>query len=157
MPARLVGMNKLAALLIPAALSTIGACTITTSNDIDPTPLAGYVSGQPWNFVAGSTDGFLSEGEDNFFAVFYPQQYTACGSIEPNTAHLIVAVPKAVGDYSMNLSRNMTFVDGNDNRIAVDGRIVVDDITSTTVTGGLHGTYDLDNEVSGQFTLTVCP
>jgi hypothetical protein len=150
-------MNKLAA-FIPLALSLVtGACTITTSNDIDPTPLAGYVSGQPWDFVAGSTDGFLSEGEDNFFAVFYPQQYTACGISEPNAPHLIVAVPKTIGDYSMNLSRNMTFVDGNDNRIAVDGRIVVDDITATTVTGGMHGKYDFDNEVSGQFTLTICP
>src|SRR4051794_23059177 len=115
-------MMKLASLLTLTTALFTGACTITTSTDIDPTPLAGTVSGQPWSFVAGSTDGFLSEGEDNYFAVFYPQQYTACGTSEPNSPHLIVAVPKTTGDFSMDLSRNMTFVDGSDNKIAVDGR-----------------------------------
>ena len=68
-----------------------------------------------------------------------------------------MSIPKNVGDYSMNLSRNMTFVDGSDNKIATDGRIVVDTVSATRVTGGLHGTYDFDNEVNGQFDLTVCP
>ena len=153
-------MTKLASLLalpLTAALAVFtGACTVTTSQDIDPTNLSGMVSGQQWSFVAGSTDGFLSEGQDDFFAVLYPKAYTACGS-EPSGPHLIVSIPKVAGDYSMNLSRNMTFVDGSDNKIATDGRIVVDSVTSTHVTGGLHGTYDFDNEVNGQFDLTVCP
>jgi hypothetical protein len=149
-------MTKLAALLALSLAALTGACTVTTSQDIDPTTLSGMVSGQSWTFVTGSTDGFLSEGQDDFFAVLYPKAYTACGS-EPSGPHLIVSIPKTPGDYTMNLSRNMTFADGSDNKIATDGRIVVDSVTSTHVTGGLHGTYDLDNEVSGQFDLTVCP
>src|SRR5258706_11154613 len=94
-----------------------GACTASTaSHDIDPTLLTGTVSGQPWTFVAGNTDAFLSQNEANFFAVFYPKAYTACGS-EPTGPHLIVAIPKVAGDYDMNLSRNMTFTDNSDNKI----------------------------------------
>jgi hypothetical protein len=146
-------MMKFATLLV--ALFA-GACTVTaSSHEIDPTPLSGTVSGQPWTFVAGSTDGFLSQGEDNFFAVFYPKAYTACGS-EPTGPHLIVAIPKVAGDYDMNLSRNMTFTDGSDNKIATDGRIIVTEVTATHVTGGLVGTYDASNDVNGQFDLTIC-
>ena len=148
-------MMKLAALAL--ALAT-AACSVSAgSQDIDPTPLAGTVSGQTWSFVAGSTDGFLSDGQDDFFAVLYPMTYTACGFSEPSGPHLIVSVPKTVGDFPMSLQRNMTFTNGSDNKIATDGRIRVDSVTATKVTGGLVGTYDADNEVSGTFELTICP
>lgn len=145
-------MNKLIAL--PFLLA--GACSVTTSQDIDPGNLSGVVGGQTWSFQAGSTDGFLSSGQTDFYATLYPVAYAACGT-EPDGPHIIVSVPKIVGDYDFDLSRNMTFVDGADNLISIDGRIVVDSVTSDHVSGGLHGTYDIDNEVNGQFDITVCP
>ncbi len=36
------------------------------------------------------------------------------------------------------------------------GRIVVDEVTATTVSGGLVGDFDGDNHVNGQFELTIC-
>jgi hypothetical protein len=57
----------------------------------------------------------------------------------------------------MSLMRNMTFVNGSDNKIAVDGHVRVDSVTATKVTGGLIGTFDDSNNVNGTFTLTVCP
>ena len=151
---RSTGMTKFASLLALSFAALTGACTITTSNDIDPTTLSGYVAGQQWTMVAGSADVFSSS--EDFFAVMYPRAYTPCSS-EPSGPHILVSIPMQVGDYSMNLSRNMTFTDGENNLIATDGRIVVDSVSSTHITGGLHGTYDLDNEVSGQFDLTICP
>lgn len=134
----------------------LAACTSSSSESIDPGTLAGKVEGQSWSFVTGSTDAFLSQGESDFFAVMYPTAYTACGS-EPSGPHLIVSVPMTAGDYDLDLSRNMTFTDGqSDNKIATEGRIVVDSVTDTMVTGGLHGVFDDQNEVSGHFTLTVC-
>ena len=56
----------------------------------------------------------------------------------------------------MSLMRNMTFVMGSDNKVAIDGLVNVDSVTATTVTGGLVGTFDDQNTVSGHFTLTVC-
>jgi hypothetical protein len=145
-------MNKLIALSFLLA----GACSVTTSHDIDPGNLSGTVGGQIWSFQAGSTNGFLSEGQTDFYAVMYPVAYTECGT-EPSGPHIIVSVPKAAGDFNFDLSRNMTFVDGEDNLVSIDGRIVVDSVTADHVSGGLHGTYDIDNEVDGQFDITVCP
>lgn len=135
-----------------------GACTVSTSStQIDSGPLMGAVGGQSWSFVAGSTDAFISANQNDFFAVMYPSSYSACSGVEPTDPHLIVAVPKVVGDYPMTLDRNMTFVDDNNNNlVATDGRIVVDSVTATQVTGGMHATYDGNNEVNGQFTLTIC-
>ena len=151
-------MKNFSAILFSLGLAVAAsACTTSASTEIDPGALMGMVSGQTWTFAAGSTDGFLSEGQDDFFAVLYPSTYTACGFSEPSGPHLIVAVPKTPGDYPMSLSRNMTFTDGSDNKIATDGRIVVDSVTADHVTGGLVGTYDDSNTVSGQFDLTICP
>ncbi len=142
-----------------ASVLALTGCSITTSTstDIDPTPLAGTVSGQAWSFAAGNTDAFLSEGQDDFFATFYESSYTPCTDSDPSGPHLIIAIPKSPGDYTMDLSRNMTFVDGDNNLVAIDGRIIVDTVTATQVTGGVHGTYDDENDVSGQFAITVCP
>jgi hypothetical protein len=134
----------------------LGACG-GDDFDIPTTPLAGTVGGQPWTFVAGETDAFLSDGEDDFFASFYAETFTACGFGGPSGNHLIVAVPKEVGDYDFSLSQNMTFVVGDSqNLVTTEGRIVVDEVTATVVRGGLHGTLDDDNEVSGRFELTIC-
>src|SRR6267154_1551188 len=127
-----------------------------TSASISTGPLAGMVNGQPWTFVAGSTDAFLSgSAQDDYFAVFYPTAYTACGA-EPGGPHLIVSVPKATGSYDFSLQRNMTFAFDNNNDIATDGVVRVDSISATTLTGGLHGTFDAANDVDGVFTLTIC-
>src|SRR3569833_3092593 len=42
-------------------------------------------------------------------------------------------------------------------QLATDGRAGGESGTATTVTGGLVGTFDDQNTVSGHFTLTVCP
>ncbi len=154
---RFVTMNKL--LLTPALLLSIAAtgCTIETGNTIDPTTLSGVVDGQSWTFAAGHTDAYLSEGEDEFFATLYPTSFTPCGFNEPNTPHLIVSIPKVPGDYDMGFDRNMTFVGaGSRNLVAFDGRIQVDSVSATRITGGLAGDYDFDNEVSGMFDITIC-
>jgi hypothetical protein len=149
---RLKVMLKLSA---PLLVLAIAGCSVSANTTIDPGTLTGSVAGQTWTLKTGSTSAFLSEGQDTFFAELYDSQFTPCGS-PPNGAHLIVAIPKAVGDYPMSLSRNMTFYDGHTNLIATDGRIVVDAVTTTHVTGGLVGTYDSNNEVSGHFDLTIC-
>jgi hypothetical protein len=148
--------NKLASVLVLAMVAMTG-CTIETM-DISAAPLAGTVDGQTWTFQVGHTDSFLSEGRDDFSASLYPTSFTTCGFSEPSGPHLIVAIPKLPGDYELGFGRNMTFVGADShNLVAFDGRIVVDQVSATHVTGGLHGTYDFDNEVNGRFDVTVCP
>lgn len=147
-------MNKLLTCLLLAA----SACTVTTSQDIDATQLSGTVSGLPWTFAMGDTDAFLSEGQDDYYATLFQRSYTPCATHSVAEPYLIVSIPKVAGDYQMDFSRNMTFVDPStdDNMVAIDGRIVVDSVDTDHISGGLHGTYDFDNEVSGQFDLDIC-
>ncbi|CAN5923761.1 hypothetical protein BH11MYX3_BH11MYX3_00320 [soil metagenome] len=126
------------------------------SFDVATTPLAGTVGGESWTFVGGQTDAFLSEGKDDFFTDMYPTAFTPCGFSRPGGSHLIVSVPKEPGDYDMGFDRNGTFVVGSDNKIAFDGRIIITEVTATKVVGGLHGSFDGDNEVNGQFEVTIC-
>jgi hypothetical protein len=133
-----------------------GACGGGEGEAIVDTPLSGTVGGQAWTFVAGDTDAFLSEGESEFFASLYAATFTPCGFDTPTGDFLIVSVPKEVGEYDFSLSLNMTFAVGSDNLVATDGRIIVDEVTATTVRGGLVGDFDGDNHVNGQFELTIC-
>ncbi len=127
------------------------------STTIESTPLAGKVGGKDWAFVAGHTSAFLSEGEDDFFTSMYPAAFTACGFSEPEGDHILVGIPKTVGEYPMSLSQNMTFVVGTQNLIGINGKIRVDEVTATTVKGGLVGSFDGDNSISGTFEVTICP
>lgn len=147
----------MAAMKLPCALLVSSlAIGCGSSVEISTGTLAGTVGGQPWTFQAGHTSAFLSDGEPDFFASLYPAAFTACGLSEPGGPHILVAIPKEVGDYDLSLSLNMTFVHDDQNLISTDGRIVVDSVTETRVTGGLHAIYDGDNEVDGQFDVTVC-
>lgn len=151
-------MNKLTvvATLLTAGLVGCGSSGPSAA-DIGTETLAGSVGGQAWTFVAGETNAFLSEGEDDFFAEFYPEAYTACGFSTPSGNHLIVSVPKSPGEYQMGTQRNMTFVVGDsDNLISFDGAIIVEEVTATSVKGGLVGEFDGDNVVNGRFELTIC-
>lgn len=141
-------------LLLCALLS---ACAADPgSADLKDTPLAGTVGGKTWTFQAGDTDAFLSKDEPDFFATLYPGTFTACGFSQPDGDHLIVSIPKTPGEYPMSLSRNMTFVVGNDNKIAIDGMIVVDEVTATSIKGGIVASFDSSNEVNGRFEIPIC-
>jgi hypothetical protein len=145
--------------LLAVAMCAWAACG--TSYEVADQPLAGTIDGEPWTFVAGATDAFLSEGEDEFFAGLYDEAFEPCQYSEPDRpTFLIASIPKQPGEYEFSLSLNMTFVvdrdDGPDNLVATDGVIVVDEVTATTVRGGLHGVFDDDNEVNGTFEVAIC-
>lgn len=151
-------MKTLTAALI-LSVGLVGcAADDSGSMEIADTQLAGTVGGKPWSFQTGHTSAFLSEGDPDFFSTLYPMAFTTCGFSEPGGDHLIVAVPKTTGEYEMGLSRNMTFVVGeSQNLIAFEGKIVIDEVTATTVKGGLAARYDDANSVSGRFELAICP
>src|SRR5688572_32222448 len=118
-----------------ALLAVLGIGCSGSSVEVSDQPLAGTVGGQPWTFVAGETDAFLSEGEDDFFALFYAEAYTACSFGAPGGDHLIISVPKEPGEYGFSLNLNMTFVVGDSNLVATEGTVIVDEVTATTVSG----------------------
>ena len=155
-------MTKTTLALFTTAALSLGATACTSEGSAADEPivdatLSGVVAGQDWSFVAGHTSAFLSEGEDDFFATLYPSTFTPCGFSEPTGPHIIVAIPKTTGDFQMSLGRNMTFVNGSNNLVSLDGHVRVDSVTATNVKGGLVASYDSDNEVNGTFDVTICP
>jgi len=56
----------------------------------------------------------------------------------------------------MSLSRNMTFVVGSDNKIAIDGHIVVTEVTPTQLKAGIAAKFDDQNTINGSFTIPIC-
>lgn len=136
------------------------ACGGGGTTEVSADPLAGSINGKPFTFVSGETNGFLSEGDDNFFSDLYGEASTPCGFSHPTGPHLIASIPMTPGDYTLSLQLNMTFTydDGDtiQNLVATNGRLIVDEVTTTSVTGRLHGIYNDDNEVDGAFMLAVC-
>ena len=124
--------------------------------------MSGKVGGQPWTLVSGETHAFLSMGKAQFFTTMYMESVTPCtgAGFSVTTNQLIMNIPMTPGDYNLSLDLSQTFVvdpGGSDqNDIAISGRIVVDQVTATMVSGGANIQFDADNSVSGQFQATVC-
>ena len=131
---------------------------------VSSAPLSGTIAGQPWTFVAGQTDFFLSKDDDNFFATLFDKPFASpCVELEPAGAdhHLILSIPKAVGHYTLSLDLNQTFSYDDatgtpQNDIAISGVLDVTTLTATSLQGGVKMAYDANNSVDGQFVLGVC-
>jgi hypothetical protein len=151
-------MTKLLACVVLSVVSLVACSSSSSQVDIATTPLSGTVDGMPWTFQVGATNAFLSEGQTDFFGTFHASSYMVCVESGSTELSLIASVPRQPGDYDFNLDRNITVVGAdNFNRVATEGRIVIDSVTATTVTGGLHATFDKSNEVNGRFQITICP
>ena len=130
--------------------------------DIATTPLAGTIGGAPWTLVSAESSAFLSKDSPTFFVTAYAEAVTPCtGAASSITGNeLLLNIPKIAGDYRVNQSLSQTFYlrASNLNLAATtDGRIRVDQVTGTTVSGGAHVRFDANNEVDGVFTVPLCP
>jgi hypothetical protein len=120
-------------------------------------PLTGKVGGASWTFAGAKTDAFLSD-DQTFWVDVYAQAVSGCNGAASGN-QLILNVPKQVGTRQLSLQLNATFVvEGAEtqNLIATQGAIRVDEITATTLRGGVTMTYDANNSVSGDFDATIC-
>ncbi len=160
-PRRVTTIATLAALAVAAAScgSSAGGNPTGGTITISSQPLAGTIGGQPWTFVTGETDDFLSSA-DSFFTTLYPTTYTACSFGRPtDVSEVLIELPTAPGSYDLSFAMNATLYDTttDTNWVATRGRVVVDSVTATTVTGGMHLIYNASNTVDGQFQVTICP
>jgi hypothetical protein len=160
--------------LVGAVLACIGigGCgggdgTTGSSSSISSQPLAGMINGQPWTFVAGQTDAFLSSMNSTYFANLFDMPLaTPCNEFQPpgSMRNLILNIPKSVGHNSITLSLNQTFSyqdpsipnNGFQNDIATTGEIDVTELTATTIKGGVKMSYGTKDAVDGQFEITLC-
>lgn len=127
-------------------------------------PLAGYVGGQPWFFGHGHAILLDTEDDPAFIAQLYEGDYTPCADRDPmGVSHLLADLPLTAGTYSLSDSRNLTFVNYDAegelqaNVMAFSGQLVIEEITSQSITGSLYSRAGEGQEVNGRFSLTVCP
>ncbi|HXJ19892.1 MAG TPA: hypothetical protein VMT03_06620 [Polyangia bacterium] len=119
--------------------------------------LSGTIGGEAWSIVDGETDAFLSSESSDFFTTLYEETVAPCtgNGFSVSTNQIIAQIPMAPGDYM----REVTFVvdpgGANDNLIS-NGHVVVDQVTATTVSGGLYAMFDANDVVNGQFQATIC-
>jgi hypothetical protein len=124
-------------------------------------PLSGTVGGESWTVVRAETNPFLSEGEPDYWTDLYATGGTACetGSLGGGH-HLILQAPREPGEYRLSFRYTATFViEGEifENLIATTGRVVIEEVTTSTIRGGAFIRFDADNSVNGRFQITICP
>ena len=111
-----------------------------------------------WTLAAAQTDSFLSD-DTEFWVDLYSAAPTGCGSQGTGNS-VILTVPNKLGSHALSLQLNGTFVLDNaaqDNLVATDGAIRVDEIADTRIRGGVSMTFDAANSISGEFEATICP
>lgn len=119
--------------------------------------LTGKVDGTSWTLAAAQTNALLSNAT-KFWVDLYSAAPSGCGSSAPGH-NVILNVPNKVGSHAFTLQLNGTFVLDNadqDNLVATQGTIRVDEITDTLLRGGVSMTFDDANSISGEFEATIC-
>jgi hypothetical protein len=148
-----------ALLLVAIAAMVLPACG--GGYDIPDTPLGGIVGGQGWQLGTAETDPGQAS-EDGLWVDAYAEMIAPCtGGPSSTTSRLILTVPPAVGEHRLSATHTATFVVYSGSQIAnlgaMNGTIVVDEISDVLVRGGAFIEYDGENKVSGRFTISVCP
>jgi len=127
------------------------------SATIAATPLSGKIGGQSWSLGTAETDIILSSST-HFDVSLYSDTFTARNGSSSTYTYLNLGMPATPGDYAITLQGDATanFVVGDtQNLIPSSGHLMIDTITSTTITGGINVSFNSDNAVDGQFTVTV--
>jgi hypothetical protein len=124
--------------------------------------LSGKIGGQAWTVGTAASDAFLSTA-DRYFVTMYAATFAACESFAAPSGvdEFIVELPSKPGSYSLGLAsgQTATFYQASTsfNHVATKGRIVIDTVTATTISGGANVTFDAANFVDGQFQVSICP
>jgi len=155
---RTVAGSLRVALLALVAAGGCGGSSDGGSATIAATPLSGKIGGQSWSLGTGETDIILSSST-HFDVSLYSDTFTACSGSSSTDTYLNVGMPATPGDYAITLQGDATanfVVGGIQNLIPSSGHLMIDTVTSTTITGGINVSFNSDNAVDGQFTITVC-
>ncbi len=125
---------------------------------ISDQPLSGKIDGMAWTLVSAQSNPDQSTG-DSFFVEMYAEAQTACSFGEPGRPNgLLADLPKTVGSYDIGPGSSVTFYVMPYTSLGTNnGHIVIDEVTETTISGGMEITYNGSNKVNGKFQATICP
>lgn len=155
---RTLTIPVVSAFLLGCCLAACGGGGGGGGYSISDTTLAGQIGGQQWTFVQGETSDFMSN-EESYSAVLFPDSYTACEMFsQPDGVNkILLFLPKEVGEYSLGMQQNITFVvHPADNYVATSGLLEVEAINADTIDAGLYAVYGDGYQVDGRFTVDIC-
>lgn len=130
--------------------------------DISEETLSGLINGESWTFASGIARDVFGDGE--LFVELYPvapegDDPCSFSAYPISTATVLISVPPTTLDREITWRNSVTFyyTDGEEqiNEIVVSGRIIIDDVSDTHLSGKLYATSD-ESELDGTFSVTVC-
>ena len=161
--------------LIVGITVMFGSCsssedTTTTSStampDYETTTLSGTMAGTAWTFYKGRVTVPTSSSGSYYYNMTSDNISNACSSTYTATSsnpYILIGRDDApvVGEeelcFSSGCAKTVTFYDGSMNYIITTGKIKIDIVTTTEVTGKMYAKgSDSNNEINGTFTLSRC-
>ena len=143
-----------------ALLLTAAACgddaEDSASMTIADQPLAGTIGGTAWTAQSGSAQ---PSGDELSVTLYGEAVEDPCGFVDSDVPQMLFSVPNEEGEWELGFDngRTVTFVvPPSTNTIATQGRVRIDAISDTAVTGGLVADAGADDNASGTFELTMC-
>ena len=153
-----------------------GACSVTTEEDstatssttlpdYETTTLSGKISGTAWTFYKGQVTVPTSSSGYHWYRWTSDNISDACSSTYTGTSSNPYILDSsddapAVGEeelcYTSGCAKTLTFYDGSTSYIITTGKIKVDTVTTTEVTGKMYAKSSSNNEINGTFTLSRC-
>ena len=150
-----------------------GACSVTTEEtatssttmpDYETTTLSGTMAGTAWTFYKGQVTVPSSSGK-YYYRLTSDNISNACSSTYTGTSsnpYILIGRDDApvVGEeelcFASGCAKTVTFYDGSMNYIITTGKIKIDTVTTTEVTGKMYAKgSDSDNEINGPLLLAV--
>ena len=149
-----------------------GACSVTTEDkatatssttipDYETTTLSGKMVGVAWTFDTGNVV-VPTSGSTYWYNMTSDNLSNACSSSYTGTSSnpkilFTRSEAPSVGETELGWGNTVTFYDGSVNYGIITGKIKIDTVTTTAVTGKMYAKgSDSDNEINGTFTLSRC-
>ena len=149
-----------------------GACSVTTEEkatatssttipDYETTTLSGKMVGVAWTFDTGNVV-VPTSGSTYWYNMTSDNLSNACSPIYTGTSSIPVILftrseAPSVGETELGSGNTVTFYDGTTSYGIWTGKIKIDTVTTTAVTGKMYAKgSDSDNEINGTFTLSRC-
>ncbi|MGD8567205.1 MAG: hypothetical protein PVJ39_03795 [Gammaproteobacteria bacterium] len=122
--------------------------------------LSGVIDDSPWVMVSGKASPDFGAGSLSYsmYDTYVPDT-DICNGFFGGRDKVLAVLPDTGGNFTLNLgtySVTLFDVGNNDNYIILSGSGTLQNVTSTEVSGNMSMSYDGNNHVSGQFTVSRC-
>ena len=161
---RLVLISSIMVLISCAKKSSNDDTTTTASSttmpDYETTTLSGTMAGVAWTFDTGRVV-VPTSGSTYWYDMTSDNLSNACSSSYTGSSSnpkILFSRSEApsVGETELGWGNTVTFYDGSINYGIITGKIKIDTVTTTEVTGKMYAKYSSNNEINGTFTLSRC-